>query len=101
MGYSVANRYAYLSPINRWFGKHYSSLDEYKKRDEFQSILDQYITIDSVFKAIERARAIEHDKKEKGAKRFDLLGHGIYQENPSTTVHEVVQLMLDTCYVRR
>ena len=54
----VANRAAYLRPINQYFKRKYSNLDEFKNALEFQRIPDGFITLDTVFDAVKRAERI-------------------------------------------
>lgn len=54
----VPNRTSYLNPINRYFSRDFVSLNEFKEESEFQKILDECITLDSVFQATERAKKL-------------------------------------------
>lgn len=104
MRYAVADRSKYLEPINRWFHRKYDKIDEFKSETEFQKILDEYITLDSIFTAIERAEKIVEENKKKAASKeitFESYkGFDFYHDNPDLTVHTVVKLILDTCEVK-
>ena len=58
MNYPVTNRKAYLGPINRSFCKKYTAVGEFKRKDEFQKILNDFVTLDSVKLAVSRAQMI-------------------------------------------
>ena len=45
MTHAVQDRHSYLAPVNRWFHRNYDSSDEFKNHDEFQRILEEFITI--------------------------------------------------------
>ena len=93
----VANRQAYLRPINKYFNKNYQSLDEYKEEREFRDILRKNITLDSIFKAIERAESICQQKKHDNQRYEQYRNLEIYPDNPYTTVHHVVARILSIC----
>ena len=100
MGYSVPNRHAYLEPVNRWFRKDYRSLDAFKARDEFQSVLTEFVTIDSVKKAIVRAKRLDRDALENPERKLEnYRNFKFYQDNPHTTVHGAVEMIFDVCGV--
>lgn len=100
MDYSVTNRGDYLGPINNVFTKHYKNLDEYKKESEFRKLLEDYVTIDSVKKAVQRAEKLMNHKKDLGISWIEYKGVIFYAENPALSVHKVVKLILEICEVR-
>ena len=100
MNYSVQDRHSYLAPINRWFNKSYKSIDEFKAENEFQSILDEYVTLDAIKKAIARAEKIVKINAEEHKKRETYNGFTFYRENPDISVHMVVKIILDVCGVK-
>jgi len=99
MKYAIRDRYAYLDPINRWFNKRYKDLDEFKAEAEFQSILDQYVTLDSIWKAIKRAEKIKNANKDEGKKTMSYKNVEFYPDNPDLSIHLVVRQILDICGV--
>lgn len=101
MNYAVSDRYAYLEKINKWFGRHFQSLEEYKKENEFQSILDEFVTLDSVFNAIERAEIIVQKNEDNKNVRENYRNFTFYHDNPDISVHNVVKLMFEICAVKR
>ena len=99
MQYQLADRYAYLQKINQWFNKDYDSLKEYKKEKEFSSILQEYITLESVKMAIRRAERLENNNIASGKQKVEYRGVSFFKDNPDTSVHKIVRLMLETCGV--
>ena len=89
-----------LNPINKCYSRSFSSLNEIKEEFKFQKILDKYITLDSVFQAIERAkRIVEHNRdQEKISEEYKKIQ--FYHDNLDTTVHDVVQLIFEVCGVK-
>ena len=55
----VNDRYKYLSPINKCFNKNFLKLDDYKACEELESILQEFVTLDSTRKAIRRAENLK------------------------------------------
>ena len=100
MKHAIQDRHAYLAPINRWFDKKYKDLDEFKAEFEFQSILDTYVTLDSIKLAMKRAERIVQMNKEEHKKKENYHGFSFYHENPDLTIHEVVQMIFDVCGVK-
>lgn len=98
---SATNRGAYLQPINQHFKRAYSSLDEFKNAVEFQRLLDEFITLDTVFDAVRRAERIVENNAKQSKNRISYHGVAFYPDNPDVTVHEVVQMIFDVCEVRR
>lgn len=100
MTHSVQDRHSYLAPINRWFNKNYSDIDEFKAEAEFQSILDDYVTLDSIKQAICRAERLVGMNQEEHKKKENYHGFTFYHENPDLSVHDVIQLIFDVCEVK-
>lgn len=100
---SVNHRNQYLTHINNHFMKDsknkFKDLDEYKQEKNFTNILKKYITLDSVFKAIHRAEAIVVDNKQKH-QVIEYKKIKFYKENPDTSVHTVVNFILNLCGVK-
>ena len=99
MKHSVQDRHSYLVLINRRFNKNYSNIDEFKAESEFQSILNSYVTLDSVKKAIYRADKIVEMNQEEYKKKENYHGFEFYHDNPDLSVHEVVRIIFDVCDV--
>ena len=100
MKHAVANRYAYLRWINNSFHKNFTVIDEYKSVDNFQEILDEYVTLESIFKAISRAEDIINNNSEEQKSKENYKGVIFYHDNPDLNVHDVVKLIFDVCGVK-
>lgn len=101
MNHAVQNRGAYLAPINTAFNRKFQNLDEYKSEKEFQTILDEFITLESVFKAIERAEGIVANNMNSGKRKENYKGIELYHVNPDLNVHDVIKLIFEICVVRK
>lgn len=58
MTHSVQDRNSYLTLVNRWFHRSYTSIDDFKSHNEFMQILNEFVTIDSIRLAITRAEKL-------------------------------------------
>lgn len=97
MNHALTDRYAYLQDINRYFNRHYATLDDFKKHDEFQTILDQFVTLDSVRSAIKRAEHIVAENKAGQKICEHYKNFSFFRDNPDVTVHDVVKIIFDVC----
>lgn len=100
MPQAVQNRRAYLALVNRWFQRRYTDLDEFKSANEFQGVLDEFVTIDSVKKAVRRAEKIVEQNARNHKVKENYKGFTFYHDNPDMSVHDVVKLIFDVCKVR-
>ena len=100
MDYSVQDRKAYLSPINRWFRRDFADLDEFKQEAAFQEILDEFVTLDSIRHAIRRAEKIVEQNAQAMKASENYRGLTFYHDNPDVSVHEVVRLIFEVCEVK-
>ena len=97
----VANRYAYLKHINKYFCRKYQGLEEYKEGEEFNDILRKYVNLESVYAAIDRADYIDKQKKQSNQRCEQYRNLVIYPDNPYTTVHQVVSSILSLCGIQK
>lgn len=95
----VANRTAYLKPINQHFHRNYATLDQFKSEKEFQEVLYEFVTLDSVRLAVKRAEAIVAQNAAEYKKNENYKGFKFYRENPDVTVHEIIRIIFDVCGV--
>lgn len=58
---SLANNKSYLKLLNDNFNQNFSSLDDYKKRNNFERVIEQ-LSLDDVKNAINRAKSLEPKK---------------------------------------
>ena len=100
MAYAIQDRHSYLAPINRWFHRKYKDIDEFKNHDEFRKILEEFVTLDSIFQAISRARRIVDNNGKAGKVKETYRGFSFYRDNPDVSVHDVVQMIFDVCGVK-
>lgn len=101
MKHAVSNRYAYLQWINEAFHKDFKDLDEYKKANNFQAILDEYVNLESVFGAINRAEKIVEENSLSGKRKENYKGIEFYHDNPDINVHDVIKLIFEVCGVKK
>ena len=100
MNHAVQDRHSYLAPVNRWFHRSYTSIDEFKSHDEFKGILDEFVTIDSIKLAISRAEKIVQTNGDDRKTKENYKGFTFFRDNPDITVHEVVQMIFEVCEVK-
>ena len=60
-----------------------------------------FITLDTVFDAVERAERIVANNEKQNKKKTTYRGITFYQDNPDITVHEIVKMIFEVCDVRR
>lgn len=100
MSNPVRDRFAYLSFINRYFNRQYTSLDRFKNEDEFKEILSEFITLDNVMKAVKRAEAIVARNDFEYKTKEEYKGVAFYHDNPDISVHEIVKMIFEVCDVK-
>ncbi|CAN2326890.1 RloB domain-containing protein [Fusobacterium sp. oral taxon C10] len=91
------DRKEYLSYINKVYNKNFQSLRDYKKEENLKKILDE-LNIDDVIAAVKRAKLItEKNFQEKKEKKEKYRGYTFYNENPSLSVHKIIEQILKDC----
>lgn len=93
---SFSNRKQYLSPIQKCFKEKFEDLDHYKNEGSFKRCLNQ-LSLDDVKSAIKRSKRLEWQNEEDGKKVIKYSGYSYYQENPSLSIHHVVEKILTEC----
>ena len=96
----VIGRTAYLAPINRHFHRSYTSLDQFKSESEFQGVLDEYVTLDSIRLAVKRAETIIAQNKADKKKCENYKKFCFFRDNPDVSVHEIIKIIFDVCGVK-
>jgi hypothetical protein len=91
-----SHRKNYLAPINRAYGEHFESMDEYKHEDNFKRCLKQ-LDLNSVIQAVSRAKSIMNRNKENGYTLHKYKGYSYYKENPSLAIWEIIEKILKDC----
>ena len=100
MKHVVQDRHSYLAPINRRFHRNYKDIDEFKNHNEFQKILNEFVTLDSISLAINRAEKIVAGNSSSRKIRETYKGFSYYRDNPDLSVHKIVRMILDICQVK-
>jgi hypothetical protein len=86
----------YKTQINKAYNKNFQFIDDYKKQDEFNKILNE-ITLEDIQNAIIRAKKIRNNNSTIGIKNIEYSGFTFYKENPDLTIHECVEIVLEKC----
>ena len=97
MTHTVQDRHSYLVPVNRWFRRNYTCIDEFKRHDEFSSILNGFVTLDSIKLAISRAERIVQNNIKNKKTQEHYKGFTFFRDNPDVSVHQVIQMIFDAC----
>ncbi len=92
----LADRKQYLKYLNNGFMEQFTSMDEYKEEDNFKRCLEK-ITLDDVLAAIERAKKIMSNNQSSGYILYEYKKYTYYTENPSLSVHEIIEDILKQC----
>ena len=100
MNHAVQDRHSYLAFVNRWFHRNYTSINEFKSHDEFQDILNEFVTLDSIRLAIRRAEIIVQNNAEDKKAKERYKGVTFFRDNPDVSVHEVVKMIFEVCEVK-
>lgn len=95
---ALTHRSQYLSPINRAFDERFEDLDEYKQEANFKRCLSK-LTIEDVKEAIKRSRYIMERKADDGQFPIQYKGFTYYPENPSLSIWEAVEKILQECNI--
>lgn len=91
------HRKDYLKDINDMFGRNFDNLDKFKSEKIFKQILDE-ITIADVRFAVSNARKIEKNLLNAGTVKQKIGHFAYFDNNPSTSLHEIIGLILDDVY---
>jgi hypothetical protein len=95
---TLGHRKQYLSYINRAFGEHIESMDEYKHENNFKRCLSK-LSMDDVRKAIVRSEHIMDENKQRGYVLQNYKGFTYYKENPSLSVWEAIKKIFSDCKI--
>lgn len=92
--FAPANRCSdYLPSVNEAFNVKFQSIKEFKREKEFNKILNSLTLLD-VIDAIERAKKITIQNERNGYLKFRYKEQSYYNENPSLSVHEIIEQIL-------
>lgn len=92
----LSDRKQYLKFLQDGFHESFSSMSEYKKEDNFKRCLKK-ITLDDVLAAVERAEKIMANNQSSGNEPVEYKKFTYYTENPSLSVHEIIEDILKQC----
>lgn len=93
---ALAHRRQYLQPINKAYNEKFSHMDEFKKEQNFKRILSQ-LSLSNVKDAVSRAKQIMKKNEENGYTLHEYKGYKYYKDNPSLTVWEIIEKVLEEC----
>lgn len=93
---SFINRTQYIGPINRAFGEKFEDLDKYKHEANFKRCLSK-LSLNDVKNAVRRANRIMKNNHENGLKKNEYMGFTYYSDNPSLTINEAIEKILEDC----
>ena len=97
---SLAHRSQYLTFINRAFDEKFETLKQYKKESNFKRCLSK-LTLDDVRTAIKKSKRImENNEADPSKKQTIYKKFKYYEDNPSLTIWEHVNKILDECGVK-
>lgn len=95
---ALTHRQQYLTHLNRAYGVNFEDLKQYEEERNFQKILDK-LSLDHVVQAIRRSKAIMERCEEKGFKPQQYRKYKYYKENPSLSVWEQIERILQDCEI--
>lgn len=90
------HRRQYLAPLNVAYGEHFESLDEYKHEANFCRILKQ-LSLSDVRGAVCRSKQLMEQNENIGLCPQKYKGYSFYDNNPSLSIWETIQKILDDC----
>ncbi len=93
---TCVHRDHYIRFINSAYQSNYENMDQYKKKANFERILNT-LTIDDVISAIRRAKAIMKQNEENGYTLHTYKQYTYYKENPSLMIWEPIEKILIDC----
>ncbi len=91
----LAHRDMYIERINKAYDEHFESMDQYKEKDNFNKCLKK-LKLSYVIKAVNRAKSIMKNNEEIYYPKH-YKGFSYYDENPSLTVWEIIEIILKDC----
>lgn len=87
------HRKEYVRQINSAFGTRFQKMDDYKKEANFKAILSE-ISLDDVARAVERAKAMNAETDQRGARTAEHCGFVYRLDNPYTELYVPIESML-------
>jgi len=96
MDRAISHRKNYLALLNRAYGEHFESMDEYKHEANFKRCLGK-LQLSDVIDAVNRAKVIMQRNQANGYPLQQYKGYKYYKENPSLAIWEVIEKILKDC----
>ncbi|MCG8483891.1 MAG: RloB family protein [Clostridia bacterium] len=93
---SKVHRKHYIMSINRAYDENFEDMDDYKHERIFKRILNK-LSLDDVIAAINRSKVIMQRNKDNGYVLQQYKGYKYYKENPSLSIWEVIEKILQEC----
>jgi len=93
---SITHRKNYINILNRAYGEHFVSMDEYKHEDNFKRCLRK-LQLCNVIDAVDRAKLIMKRNVDNGYVLQQYKGYEFFKENPSLSVWEIIDKILTEC----
>jgi len=93
---SLSNCHQYLSLINKDYVENFSSMDEYKKKANFNRLLKK-LSLSEVWIAVNRAKKITERNVKRGYILQHCCGYEYYRENPSLSIWKIIETILKDC----
>jgi len=94
----LSNKGQYLSFINRAYKTNFETLADYKENNNFNRCL-MSLTLNDVFSAVKRAKAIMEGNKRNGLHQIEYKGFKYFPDNPSLSIYESIEKILKECGV--
>lgn len=92
--FAPANQCSDYTPLlNRAFATKFESESEFKREKEIEKVLNS-LSLSDVIDAIKRAKKIMKQNEINGYKELEYKKQFYYRENPSLSVHEIIELIL-------
>ena len=86
----------YLRFINSAYSESFRTLSDFKKETNFKRCLERLDLLD-VRNALQRANRIMNTLDSDGAPRKEYKGYLYYEDNPSLSIHLVIEDILSSC----
>ena len=93
---AISHRKNYLALLNRAYGEHFESMDEYKHEANFKRCLGK-LQLSDVIDAVNRAKVIMQRNQANGYPLQQYKGYKYYKENSSLAIWEVIEKILKDC----
>lgn len=84
------------APLNKAYGENFENLDQYKHENNFKRVLKK-LSLEQVRDAVQRAKLIMQRNANAGLVPHHYKGYKYYKENPSLSIWEIVEKILNEC----